>query len=123
MTPEAQRIAIAEACPFVEWNGDAPFWRDARGSIIRFDPLNDLNAMHEAENAVLGLRYFETGEDNPLATVYWLSLGRLLRRQAAHLSATAAQRAEAFCRTVPSKQNSSLSIWEWNERNNANARA
>jgi hypothetical protein len=90
MTPEQQRIAIAKKCPFVEWNGDAPFWLDARGSIIRFDPLNDLNAMHEAEEIInqrdLRVEYMEALDD--LACQWGLC------------HATAAQRAEAFVLTL-----------------------
>lgn len=44
MTPNAQRIAIAEACPHLFWKGqyeDDFAWNK--------DALNDLNAIHEAE--------------------------------------------------------------------------
>lgn len=88
MTPEAQRIAIAEACPFVEWNGVCPFWRNKRGSIIRFDPLNDLNAMHEAEKVKI------------IGTEYESDYCMYLYENAHQCFATAAQRAEAFLRTL-----------------------
>jgi len=52
MTPEAQRIAIAEACPGVACkniNGEW-VWREQQSR--RFNPLSDLNAMHEAEKVL-----------------------------------------------------------------------
>jgi hypothetical protein len=94
MTPEQQRIAIAKECPFVEWNGDAPFWRDDRGSIIRFTPLTDLNAMHAAEKALTDETWpiylsFLTKKNQKTLTQTWMPV--------AH--ATAAQRAKAFLLT------------------------
>ena len=99
MTPEQQRIAIAKKCPFVKWKGDAPFWRDDRDSIIRFDPINDLNAMHEAEQNLGGMDKAEfavqlcrvVGKDWPSG----IGGGSF-----AHVHATAAQRVEAFLRTL-----------------------
>jgi len=111
MTDEQMRIAIAEACerPGPHWwcpgclcekspvqvtcnetctlCGAGVEWHDIP------DYLNDLNAMHEAEKSL-------TEEQLELYT-YWLShscgLGTYTR-------ATAAQRAEAFLRT--------LNLWE-----------
>jgi hypothetical protein len=101
MTPEQQRIAIAEACgwklvmdnPLYE-----PYWEDTNGNIIgvscgmRFpNYLNDLNAMHEAENVL-------TNEQ------WWLFVGFLTEIRgggvALCISASAAQRAEAFLKTL-----------------------
>jgi hypothetical protein len=55
MTPEAQRIALAEACPTIvgERHGKEIkwFWQDSLGTwrpCHHNDPLNDLNAMHAA---------------------------------------------------------------------------
>lgn len=52
MTTDEMRIAIAEACPSIaeidEDNGGT-FWKRPDPFVI-FDPLNDLNAMHEVEN-------------------------------------------------------------------------
>lgn len=94
MTPEAQRIAIAEACGWKK--GTTGFWKDPdkSGYYPSPDYLNDLNAMHEAEK-VLG----------DFGTPVW-------RRYQNHIAkgdvavpcgviahATAAQRAEAFLRT------------------------
>lgn len=89
MTPEQQRIAIAEACGWMP----APRGRwklDKRVERFRPDYLNDLNAMHEAEKTLSGESgYHESGG-------YGLYLVALEH----DVSATAAQRAEAFLRTT-----------------------
>lgn len=52
MTPEAQRIAIAEACPEVCYQNEAGDWM-LRGAINEcFDPLTDLNAMRAVEETL-----------------------------------------------------------------------
>jgi hypothetical protein len=57
MTPEQQRIAIAEACGWVE----SPYGKWSNDGLILCDPLNppdylnDLNAMHEAEKMLTDL--------------------------------------------------------------------
>lgn len=105
MNPEAQRIAIAEACPkvaFIKTDG-VPYWRykeepaydSDRFVQCEFDPLNDLNAMHEAEKVLTDDQWFK----------YWLFLGgdwndSGLIGYSSMLHATAAQRAEAFLRTI-----------------------
>ena len=89
MNPEAQRIAIAEACGIVSKDQWGPLYKTPRG-ILRDCPdyLNDLNAMHEAENALDGDQLI-------------IMAGNVCFNFAAHpLHATAAQRAEAFLRTV-----------------------
>ena len=112
MTPEAQRIAIAEAYGthqvaigkrpdlevtirrLVDVNGrTADFWEGGSSCDIGFrhpaDYLNDLNAMHEAENACIYAPH--------------CALGMLYSAQptiAGFISATAAQRAEAFLRAI-----------------------
>lgn len=91
MSPEAQRIAIAEACkklmcPEYGWPQqphDLP------------DYLTDLNAMHEAEKALTSVQYWQYVE--------WCE--KLVKLNhvdyVAHsTSATAAQRAEAFLRAL-----------------------
>jgi len=89
MTPEAQRIAIAEACG---WKPN-PFEIDMRGQVFPQSPpdyLRDLNAMHEAEKAMSvndRNRYIDT-----LGTTYHDSWE--------FCTATAAQRAEAFLRAI-----------------------
>lgn len=70
----------------------------------------DLNAMAEAENAVLGPRYYETLKDNQLAINYWLEIRRLVLRphpgggttcsEIDKVRATAPQRAEALTRAI-----------------------
>ena len=77
MSPEAQRIAIAEAC--------------APGSSVMPDYLNDLNAMHEAEKVLTD----HTGYCMNLQ----IATGGLPLRFNLVFS-TAAQRAEAFLRTL-----------------------
>jgi hypothetical protein len=89
VTPEQQRIAVAEACPFVVKYGKGElFWR-WQGRLIYFDPLNDLNAMHEAEKVVKSV---------------WGKYVKQLNAIADPACATAAQRAEAFLRA--------LRLWE-----------
>lgn len=110
MNPKAQRIAIAEACGYIarhreekhlgsmhkwtEWTLDYAYYGDIP------DYLNDLNAMHEAEKIL-------TDEQQ---RVYLLYLGHIADADRDDCSryinlwkgttATAAQRAEAFFRTL-----------------------
>lgn len=119
MSPEKQRIAIAEACG----------WRYAGPSDVKEhavacwyapgdmewhqrllpDYLNDLNAMHEAEN-VLSRAQAKTFAEKMQDVCRWHCIGIIPdwhhdREALAHLiHATAAQRAEAFLRT--------LNLWE-----------
>ncbi len=122
MSPDAQRIAIAEACgwadirrPCDDSYHDLP--TDTLGLIVGRvcglppgyihaenvrplpDYLNDLNAMHEAEKALLRI----VAQQH-----YATSLYRVMAEPDRHLDviyrATAAQRAEAFLRT--------LSLWD-----------
>lgn len=104
MKPEAQRIAIAEACGWTKVpNSRGRRWcrhylslgpHHSLGSLP--DYLTDLNAMHEAEKVLtqekqrefLGHLSCKT-EGDELHTYHW---------NAVH--ATAAQRAEAFLRTL-----------------------
>ncbi len=104
MTPESQRIAIAEACGWertmyqaVGKIGDVPFWY-REGKFCPYadlpDYLNDLNEMHEAEKVL-------TEEQRP----YYLKYLREFRGTLFDTyHSTAAQRAEAFLRT--------LSLWK-----------
>jgi hypothetical protein len=103
MTPEAQRIAIAEACGWTEIQPSkyAPFGKPylVGRSPNKFvenllnipDFCNDLNAMHEAENVL-------TNEQ------WWLFVEFLTEIRgggvALCISATAAQRAEAFLKAL-----------------------
>ena len=103
MTPEAQRIAIAEACG---WKPN-PFQMDMRGQVFPQSPpdyLNDLNAMAKAEKVK------EMAFDSDYA--YWLARiavrDRGLKEDRLNvgdgfqiaLTATAAQKAEAFLRAL-----------------------
>lgn len=113
MKPEAQRIAIAEALgwtdvccvgPFNTWGG-----RNADGRIASLPNfLSDLNAMHEAEKvleeaekvvyaetlcAILKGSVVDWGYYPGEAEIDWHSVAIMV-------FATAAQRAEAFLRTL-----------------------
>lgn len=98
MTPEAQRIAIAEFLfPDYEWSSDGLYWYDPQtnNNGVGHDYLNDLNAMHEAEK-VLG----------EFGTLIWrqyqsyISKGDIAVLCGVIPHATASQRAEAFLRTL-----------------------
>ena len=104
MNPEQQRIAIAEACGIVgpfdnrwikeyeEEGGDVHgFTGFEKGELVFIpDYLHDLNAMHEAENVLMQADLiFEYGMHITTDHHY----EHLLR-------ATAAQRAEAFLKTI-----------------------
>jgi hypothetical protein len=129
MTPEQQRIKIAEACCWSAcqycwhprdtegrrgklWLGISPINRDKPFEVACWelpDYLNDLNAMHEAEE-ILKQKGDFTSYLSALAKTCgfkaqgseaWFCLHAGLEAVA---SATAAQRAEAFLRT--------LNLWE-----------
>jgi hypothetical protein len=101
MTPEAQRIAIAQACGWklVTDNPEyEPYWEDPKGNMVavsngvhRFpDYLNNLNAMAAAESIIIKagaqtIRLYEDALQKFVANIVF---------------ATAAQRAEAFLRTI-----------------------
>ena len=87
MTPEEQRIAIAEACPFVRKDGHWVYKAHGVARWIFFDPLEDLNAMHEADKTI----------ETPAAYEHWLIA---VVKDGYHSRATAAQRADAFLRTI-----------------------
>jgi hypothetical protein len=86
MKPEEQRIAIAEACG---WQGGY------YGSIPDSDYLNDLNAMHEVEETL--------SEGQRLIHEHYLADSSIKAGNFSHwplIHATAAQRAEAFLKTL-----------------------
>jgi len=114
MSPEAQRIAIDEACGYFHAKRGVDVWYEPEGGHVVFgdlpDYLNDLNAMHEAEKMLtpqqwcgyLGHLATLGGFDRDIQT-YDKDGGFtadfvMLFRTMAH--ATAAQRAEAFIRTL-----------------------
>jgi len=82
MNKEEQRIAIAEACGWKTGYRDPEAWHPLP------DYLNDLNAMHDAENS--------------LTTSQMTTMSQYLHRRLGMLwgFATASQRAEAFLRTM-----------------------
>jgi hypothetical protein len=98
MTPEQQRIAIAEACG----EDNDSIYRD-----LIPDYLNDLNAMHAVEEHAI---------HNLMDADEWMEYGMLLKQSHPHglflngeidyhdlatvCHATASQRAEAFLRTI-----------------------
>jgi len=112
MTPEQQRIAIAEACGWTREYADVPTWNNSLNSYqggyepvqtLLFrkerkcfiaenlpDYLNDLNAMHEAEKML-------EADDNH---AYGCYCSNLYEKYGNTVSLTAAQRAEAFLRTI-----------------------
>ena len=105
MKPEAQRIAIAEVCGWtyvrsvVDRNPDNDRMSYLAGSLRNNkwdewevpDYLNDLNAMHEAQKT---LTYAQQGEMS-----LWITR-MTCDGYGPQLFATAAQRAEAFLRTI-----------------------
>ena len=97
MTPEKQRIAIAEACGW-KWEarikGSIKVWNKPP-LMVFYDSelpnyLNDLNAMHEAEKVLTSSQEKEYVND-----LDWMS-----ERWGGTVFASAAQRAEAFLRTI-----------------------
>lgn len=104
MTPEAQQIAIAEACGWTkhsipdEWSGGESSgvfqWKSTDGMYKDLPDLNDLNFMHEAEKTLSWLQKQH----------YATALYRLMLKEDSSLyvdcvfHATTAQRAEAFLR-------------------------
>jgi len=110
MNPEAQRIAIAEACgwkfiPEYYHGEDQPpelttVTPDGRHLCGYYpDYLNDLNAMHEAEKMLTDEQDLEYSEslEQVVGARFNSNNGEDMRRLR---SATAAQRAEAFLRTL-----------------------
>ena len=102
MKPEQQRIAIAEACGWKLVTDNPcyePYWENPTGNMIAVscgmrlpDYLNDLNAMHKAE---------KTLDYNQMNRYQNIELSRFVHTGTTWIcSATAAQRAEAFLRTL-----------------------
>jgi hypothetical protein len=92
MTPEQQRIAIAEACGWT----DTQIIDGKYGQTDAPDYLNDLNAMHEAEKVLSrGQNYNQSRGFGRYKT----ALAEVCDEQHP-IDATAAQRAEAFLKTI-----------------------
>jgi hypothetical protein len=106
MKPEQQRIAIAEACG---WQADGPwanYWTHKRGPAGVSIPTEslpnypgDLNAIHEAEK-VLTVGQRITYAHQIGVVLSGGSVGRAIPNWWFIHEATAAQRAEAFLRTL-----------------------
>jgi hypothetical protein len=111
VSPEKQQIAIAEACGWKKeiflpvsdcseaelilgYDEITEIWKSPNGQYVRDaffpDYLNDLNAMHEAEKRL-------RNQFNTVEEAYWRNLAHV---QPHPIYATAAQRAEAFLRTL-----------------------
>lgn len=117
MRADEQRKAMAE---FFGWIFDpshgplslpwrrlnVPTWEDGKGWSGRFaqvpDYLNDLNVMHEAEKVLTDEQWerYEPALWNIVAPGEIVRPSMPIRFARAFLSATAAQRAEAFLRTL-----------------------
>ena len=93
MTPEQQRIAIAEACGWKTGYRDPEAWHPLP------DFLHDLNAMHEAEK-VLTVAQRITYANQIGVVLSGGSVGRAIPNWWFIHEATASQRAEAFLRTI-----------------------
>ena len=101
MTEELQRIAIAKSVGIYIHDGDhAPsnymFVEDLP------DYLNDLNAMHEAEQILWGMNWSNryAFNDNLANTLKGRTVNRNEWDAETLLDATAAQRAEAYLRAI-----------------------
>lgn len=102
MTPEAQRIAIAEACPklFRVLNGTSHYRYGCEGEESEVDPLSDLNAMNEAEKVMITTEQ-QNKYQSEIAEVCWRDQDRATNQVVFNqLTATAAQRAEAFLKVM-----------------------
>ena len=95
--PQSQRIEIAEAWPHLcckDIDGNY-VWR-GRSPEEKFDPLSDLNAMHEAEKVLTPEQ-----QTDYCSQLYFVTFKPGAKdRDWQAVSATAAQRAEAFLRTL-----------------------
>jgi hypothetical protein len=105
MNAEEQRIAIAEACGLTIVSDGIMHHltpcgkkteRDPEGFLLKECPdyLNDLNAMHEAEKTLNQIKAAEYAR--ALTAIAWQSEQPVF----APMTATAAQRAEAFLKTI-----------------------
>lgn len=103
MSPEAQRIAIAEACGIavVPCTCKEDPWKDAATGKHLPDYLNDLNAMHEA------VKFLDYDQAEQFESDLWGIICDFEQHQAnprpanfACMNAEAHHRAEAFLRTL-----------------------
>ena len=104
MKPEEQRIAIAEACGWTP-TPNGHYTMDPAGLGGQFvhplnlpNYLNDLNAMHEAEKVLIAM---DDGRNaGSTRYLYAANLYNLVPIGQQPITATAAQRAEAFLKTL-----------------------
>jgi hypothetical protein len=97
MNPEEQKIAIAEACGItvIPCSCTNDPWRDdATGKHI-LDYLNDLNAMHEAEKVLDSNQACQFANN-----LFRVMIGEHGVSEFMKIHATAAQRSEAFLKTL-----------------------
>lgn len=95
MSPEAQQIAIAEACPETFFIHHGRIYLKTGPNIApQVDPLSDLNAMHEAEKVLT------QKQRDKYAEILFGMLRDCSDDYAPVWAMTAAQRAEAFLRTL-----------------------
>ena len=110
MTPEAQRIAIAEACGWKQRKDSTmpseKYWSGLEDAGFLPNYTGDLNAMHEAEKALdaSSLEVKKRWLDTMAVVCAWPETA-LIMSNSVELNyrigrATAAQRAEAFLRTL-----------------------
>lgn len=105
MTPQAQRIAIAGACGWrrCRKNKYGDLIGSPNGEALDYwapipDYEEDLNAMHEAERVMWG--ELGTSDYDPvIRREYYRTLDAITGDQWETITATAAQRAEAFLKT------------------------
>lgn len=117
MTPDEQRIAIAEACGWKYIGNDPelyPYWLAPKGDLRYGNPLdaelfpkafpdylNDLNVMHEAEKVLTYNQVFSYAQLVESFTQTTIGIGGTpLGRSFQSITSTASQRAEAFLRTI-----------------------
>lgn len=95
MTPERQRIAIAEWCGWKK--GNCGWWEGPQGQETPYLPdyMNDLNAIHEAEKKLT-----VTGEYRDKLMDAAFKGNTTNSKFVAWWNATADQRAEALLRTI-----------------------
>lgn len=100
MSPDKQRIAIATACGWKRHVDGLGYYQGVHPALMGGraipDYLNDLNAMHKAEETLQeSQRGTYSDELYDLAVEHQLKTGKWR-----YLSMTASQRAEAFLRTI-----------------------
>ena len=103
MSPEEQRIAIAQACGWTGFNPDnipdclqfTARRADGKWGLIP-DYLNDLNACREFEEVLNSPKYMQFHAFNNYAAM----LCEMCKHEYNAIAATAAQRCEAFLKTT-----------------------